>query len=239
MECRSGASLRLGTREPDYLAPFLDFVLDELSEIGGRTRNYIAGQVSEARLYPGISETRVNLLVELVDNFARRALGRGDAVPGGGLIPWQELPHRRQIRQRLRARRAGYRQRAQRAGSNMLHRARQNIEHDVYLTTDHVGERRRRAAIGHVNEIDAGHHLEKLAGNMDRRSCTARRHIDLARISLGIGDELGNGFGWNRWIYLHDERHADDAGDRRDVGHEIEIQVFIERYIDSVARSDQ
>ena len=41
------------------------------------------------------------------------------------------------------------------------------------------------------------------------------RHIDLARIGLGIGDELGNGFGWKRWVYLHDERHADDARDRR------------------------
>src|SRR3974390_3667141 len=74
---------------------------------------------------------------------------------------------------------------------------------------------------------------------MDRRSCAPRRHIDLAWISLGIGDELRNGFGWNRWVYLHDERHTDDAGDRRDVGHEIEIQVFIEGYVYGVGRSDQ
>ena len=32
-----------------------------------------------------------------------------------------------------------------------------------------------------------------------------RRHVDLARIGFGIGDELGNGLGRNRWIDHHDE----------------------------------
>ena len=30
-------------------------------------------------------------------------------------------------------------------------------------------------------------------------------------------DELGNRLDRNRWIYLQDEGHTDDAGDRRDV----------------------
>src|SRR5262249_58244880 len=33
-------SLRLGPRELDYLAPFLDFFCDEPSESGGAARNY-------------------------------------------------------------------------------------------------------------------------------------------------------------------------------------------------------
>ena len=40
---RSTASIRLSARELYYHAPFLDFLSDELSEIGGRTRNYGAG----------------------------------------------------------------------------------------------------------------------------------------------------------------------------------------------------
>ena len=40
---RSTASIRLSPRELYYHAPFLDFLSDELSEIGGRTRNYGAG----------------------------------------------------------------------------------------------------------------------------------------------------------------------------------------------------
>src|SRR5262249_60425364 len=137
---RSTASIWLSPRELYYHAPFLDFLSDELSEICGRTRNYGAGQVSEARLYLGISKIRVDLLVELADDFVRRILRRGDAIPGGCLITRQEIAHRCQIRKCFRARRAGYRQSAKRAGSNMLNRPRQNIEHDGYLTTNHVAE---------------------------------------------------------------------------------------------------
>ena len=70
-------------------------------------------------------------------------------------------------------------------------------EHDLHLPADQVGKRRRRAAIGHVHHVDAGHHLEQLAGDMDAAAVAGRRHVDLARIGLGIGDELGNGLGWN------------------------------------------
>ena len=38
-----------------------------------------------------------------------------------------------------------------------------------------------------------------------------RRHVDLARIGLGIGDELGNRFGRKRWMDHHDVGLADDA----------------------------
>src|SRR5262249_12105536 len=93
-------------------------------------------------------------------------------------------------------------------------------------------------AIGHMNEVDASHHLKELAGDMDRGSDTARRHVDFARVDLGIGDKLGNGVGWNRWVELHDERHADDARHRRDVAYEIEVEVVIECHIDRIGRSD-
>ena len=39
-------------------------------------------------------------------------------------------------------------------------------EHDLHLSAEQIGKRRRRAAIGHVNHVDAGHHLEQLAGHM-------------------------------------------------------------------------
>ena len=66
-----------------------------------------------------------------------------------------------------------------------------------------------------------------------------RRHVDLARIGLGVGDELGNRLGRNRWIHHHDVGHADDARDRRDVADEIEIELVVERRIDRVRRADQ
>ena len=94
-------------------------------------------------------------------------------------------------------------------------------------------------AIWHVDHVDAGHHLEQFAGDMGRRSVAGRRHVDLARIGLGIGDELGNGLGRNRWIDHHDIGHADDACDRRDVADEIEIELVVERRVDRVRRTAQ
>ena len=89
-----------------------------------------------------------------------------------------------------------------------------------------------------MDEVDAGHHLEELARDMDRGSGTARRHVDFARIGLGIGDELENRLGRNRWVDLHDERHADNGPDRRDIVQEIEVEIFIKRRINRIARSD-
>jgi len=117
-------------------------------------------------------------------------------------------------------------------------RARQNVKHDVDLTADHVGECRRRAAIGHMYEVDPGHHLEELAGNMDRCSGTAGCHIDPARIGLGVGDELGDCPRRNRGVDLHDEGDADDGSDGRDIVDEIEAEIFIKRRIDRIARRD-
>ena len=39
-------------------------------------------------------------------------------------------------------------------------------EHDLHLSAEQIGKRGCRAAIRHVNQVDAGHHLEQLAGNM-------------------------------------------------------------------------
>ena len=45
-----------------------------------------------------------------------------------------------------------------------------------------------------------------------------------------------NRLGRNRWIYHHDQRHAHDAGDRRDVAAEIELVV--ECRVDRVRSAD-
>src|SRR5262249_36173338 len=114
-----------------------------------------------------------------------------------------------------------------RPGLNILDGPRQVAENDLHLTADEISECRSAATIGHVNDIDARHHLEQLAGNMERGAVTARRKIDLAGISLRISDEFGNGLYWQRRRDDHDEWHAYDAGDRHDVTEEIEIQLVV------------
>src|SRR5215813_195380 len=82
--------------------------------------------------------------------------------------------------------------------------------------------------------VDAGHHLEQLAGQMARCSGSSRRIIDFARASLGIGDELGNRLSRDRWIYRHDKWCADNASDWRDIADEIVVELVVECRIDRV-----
>ena len=95
------------------------------------------------------------------------------------------------------------------------------------------------AAIGDVGQFDSGHELEQFAGHVRRRADAGRRHVDLARIGLGIGDEFGDRLGRKRRIHHHHIGIAADAGDRRDVAEEIEVQLFVERCIDRVGDADQ
>src|SRR5262245_5531590 len=68
---------------------------------------------------------------------------------------------------------------------------------------------------------------------------TARCHVELARMGLGVGDELGNRPGRDRWIHYQDLGCADDGRDRRNVADEIETKLFVHRSIYRVRRSDQ
>ena len=114
-----------------------------------------------------------------------------------------------------------------------------DVEHHLHLSAEQVGKRGRRAAIRHVNHVDAGHHLEQLAGNMWTRCRCRRRHVDLARIGLGVGDELGNRLAGTDGFTTMTLGIAHDARDRRDVADEIEIELVVERRVDRVRRNDQ
>ena len=97
-----------------------------------------------------------------------------------------------------------------------------------------VSDRRRIAAIGHMQHVDAGHHLEQLAGKMRRRADAAGRHIDLARMRLGIGDQLRHAVHRQRRIDLENKRIEIDAADRREIAGEIEAQVWVQHGVDDV-----
>ena len=53
-----------------------------------------------------------------------------------------------------------------------------------------------------------------------------------------MADELGNGLRRKRWIDLHDQGIVDDARDRRDVAHEVETELVVERGVDRIRRRD-
>ena len=90
------------------------------------------------------------------------------------------------------------------------------------------------AAIRDVDEIDAGHHLEQFAGDMQRRADAAGRHVDLAGIGLGIGDEFRDRLRRHVRIHLHHQRNERNARHGCGVVHEVEMQVAVDRRVDRV-----
>jgi len=79
--------------------------------------------------------------------------------------------------------------------------------------------------IGHVLHADAGHHLEQLARDVLRGAVTPGRHVDLARVRLGVGDKFGDRFHGNRRIDRHDIGHPVDVCGRHDIANEIVIDI--------------
>jgi hypothetical protein len=66
------------------------------------------------------------------------------------------------------------------------------------------------------------------------RADPARRHRNLARIGLGVGDEFSDGLGRHRRIDLHHQRHLHDVADSYDIPREIEGELPVVRGVDGV-----
>jgi hypothetical protein len=91
----------------------------------------------------------------------------------------------------------------------------------------------------HWKQIDACHHLEKLACRMGHAADARRRHVDLARIGLRIGNKFGNCLRRKRWNNDHNTGLSDDAPHSRDVAEETEIRIVVKRGIDRLRCADQ
>src|SRR6516225_6537383 len=98
---------------------------------------------------------------------------------------------------------------------------------ELYLAGEQIGQIRR--AIRHVNDVHAGHHPEQFEGEMRRRPGTLRSIVELARISLSVGNELRDRLHRDRWMDHDDEGRIAKKRNRRDVADEIEIEIWVER----------
>jgi hypothetical protein len=73
--------VRLDVGGPDHLAPLFGFLSDQLAEVSRRTRKHRAAEIGEPRLHRGIGESRIDLLVECVDDLGGRVPGCAEAAP--------------------------------------------------------------------------------------------------------------------------------------------------------------
>src|SRR5262249_6081926 len=74
-----------------------------------------------------------------------------------------------------------------------------------------------------------------MAGSSD----AGRSQIELARIGLGVGDELGDRLARKRRTHHKDRRLGEDGGDRRNAANEIEVELLVERCIDGARGARQ
>src|SRR3982750_4498819 len=94
-------SFRLDVGRPDHLSPFFGFLSNEPAELSRRADKRRASKIGKPRLYLGIGEAGIDLVVELGDNLCRCVLGRANTLPCANLVPRQEIPHRRNVWQRV------------------------------------------------------------------------------------------------------------------------------------------
>src|SRR5262249_15620628 len=131
-----------------------------LPNAAGVSASAVPPKIGKARLDFGISEGHRDLAVELIDNRGGRVPGRATPEPVARLEARHKFAHGRDVRQRLRPRCGRHRERAQLPAPNVLDRSGDPSERDHDLSAEQIGQCRPRTAIGHVNKIDAGYHLE-------------------------------------------------------------------------------
>src|SRR5262249_26713179 len=83
--------------------PFFSFGDDELAEVSRRARIRHASQRRVPRSHIGIGQARIDLHVELLDDFDWRALRRAETAHCAGLVPRHKITHGRQLGERLGA----------------------------------------------------------------------------------------------------------------------------------------
>src|ERR1041384_7470168 len=82
---------------PNHFGPLLSFFGDQLSELGRRSPQRHAAEVGETGLHLRVIESRVDLLVELIDYLGRRFFRYADAPPDVCFVARHKLTDSRKV----------------------------------------------------------------------------------------------------------------------------------------------
>ena len=118
--------------------------------------------------------------------------GAPNAVPRAGLIAGQEIGHRGQVRQdsdRVVLVTARPRSLPDLTCSAQVGDV---VEHHMHLPRNQIGERWRPTAIGHMNHVDAGEHLEQFADIWMVDPLPEDAMLSLPGLAFGVSDQFGN-----------------------------------------------
>ena len=153
---------------------------DGFGPVGGHLLDHV-GQAHDAH----------DLAIQLVHDRGRRAGRRGHAVPRGDFIA-RHAPflHRRQVRQRGRARNGGDGQRSELARFDQSVRLQQGREQHVDLPGHDIGHRRFPAPVRNMRHVDIGERAEERAGEVARSADAGGSVGELAGFRPRESDQL-------------------------------------------------
>ena len=114
----------------------------------------------------------------------------------------------------------------------MLHEGRRGAEGQLHLAGQQVLQRRAGALVRHVHHLDAGLLLQHGARHVLQRAVARRGVVQLARVGLGVGHQLGQRLGG------HVVAHHDDLRRRQDVGDGLEVGQLPLALLHQVRRDD-
>ncbi len=123
-----------------------------------------------------------------------------------------------------------------RPGFHVLPRGRHRDEHELHLPADRVDDRRSAALVRHVHHVDAGLQLEELARDVRRRADADGRVVELARVRLGVRDQLLDAGDGNRRVDDEDLRNHRGEAHRHEIALDVERQLLVELRVDRVRR---
>ncbi len=202
--------------------------LDDRAELVRRAGRDRDAEDAELLLHVGGAEDLGDCLVEPRHDRRRRAGGSEHRVPRRHLEARHGLADGRDIGHRRVARFLHDGEHADLAAVEVRHRARETEERDLDVAADEIVDGGAAAAIGHVQDVDAGFLAQQLAGKVVRRADAGGAVVDLARIGPGIGDQLGDRMRGK--IRMHGEADDVRAGidDGREILHRVERRILVE-----------
>ena len=127
-------------------------------------------------------------------------------------------------------------ERADLAGRKRAGRRPEIDEHHWDMAGDHIVERRQAAAVRHIGCLESGHALQHLHIEMVRHARPNGGKGELARIGLGVGDQLRHRLHRQAWIYNEHEWRLRKLRERNEIDQRIVGQALIERDVDRHGR---
>src|SRR2546423_3641435 len=230
LEPLCGSSL-IGRRAAcaNHPRPLRRFGANPARELLGRARDDVETLFSEALPHFGHAHRALRLLVQSSDARGGRPRRREKPDPRERLELWHaKLRDARHLSGKRAALERGHRERLYAAGAHVRQHAGNDCEHGLDVAGELVGNRRRKAAVGYMDDEELRFALQKLHGEMRGAPAADRSIRELPGMRTRIGDEALEVADIE--LRHHDQhlRRRSEERDRREILVRVVGQILVE-----------